>query len=300
MNHAMLKILVITVSFAAAAAAQNPLFAQVGDPFPDGMGQATGAADFEGDGDVDVFTSGGVFLNANGFFTPGPTMPPGFVGRGGAISTATASSTRCSAGRAGSRAPVGSRCPLPTRLPSARSRSRTSTETARSTSSIHPAAGTPVWHRRFRRAHQHRSDSGRAGWRRDAQARRGRPRCRRRSRLRDLRRRRLTATSRATRAARVSSRRITSSRCRSSARLRLSWLLATSPPPAAPVAFPPFGTLFLDQGSAVIIASGAIPASGRSDLSFFLAPQAIPGFTLSWQALVGSSLSNGFDTVVLP
>ena len=78
------------------------------------------------------------------------------------------------------------------------------------------------------------------------------------------------------------------------------WLLATSATPAAPVAYPPFGTLFLDQASAVIIASGAIPAIGRSDLSFFLAPQAIPGFTLAGQALVGGSLTNGFDTTVLP
>ena len=79
MNQPMLKILALTLSFAAPAVAQNPLFAQVGDPFPDGMGQATGAADFEGDGDVDVFTSTGVFLNVNGFFTPGPRMPAGFV-----------------------------------------------------------------------------------------------------------------------------------------------------------------------------------------------------------------------------
>ena len=50
-----------------------------GDPFPDGIGQVFGAGDFDGDGDVDLYTTVGVFLNTRGFFAPGPTMPAGFV-----------------------------------------------------------------------------------------------------------------------------------------------------------------------------------------------------------------------------
>ena len=75
----MLKTAITLVLAAVAALGQNPRFGQVGEPFPDGIGQAIGAADFEGDGDVDLYTTVGVFLNTNGFFTPGPTMPPGFA-----------------------------------------------------------------------------------------------------------------------------------------------------------------------------------------------------------------------------
>jgi len=70
-----------TASFVAfpfaltAVVAQAPRFGQVGDPFPDGMGQLAGVADYEGDGDIDVFTHVGVFLNTNGHFVAGPQMP---------------------------------------------------------------------------------------------------------------------------------------------------------------------------------------------------------------------------------
>jgi hypothetical protein len=48
----MLRILALLL--VAVALGQNPLFAQVGDPLPDGMGQLIAAADFENDGDVEV------------------------------------------------------------------------------------------------------------------------------------------------------------------------------------------------------------------------------------------------------
>ena len=62
----------------AVSSAQSPLFAQVGEALPDGMGQLIAAADYEGDGDVDLFTSSGVFLNDDGFFRPGPRLPASF------------------------------------------------------------------------------------------------------------------------------------------------------------------------------------------------------------------------------
>jgi hypothetical protein len=77
------------------------------------------------------------------------------------------------------------------------------------------------------------------------------------------------------------------------------WLLAASLPGAAPQALPPFGTLFLDPATIVIIAGGTIAPNGRADISGPLGP-GVPGLTTSWQALVGGVLSNGFDTVVLP
>jgi hypothetical protein len=78
------------------------------------------------------------------------------------------------------------------------------------------------------------------------------------------------------------------------------WLLAASAPGAPPQALPPFGTLFLDLGTVVIVSSGTIPPGGRADLSGFLGGSVAPGIAMSWQALVGSSLTNAFDTVVLP
>ena len=63
---------------AAPVPAQGPLFAEVGEPLPDGMGAVVAAADYEGDGDDDLFTTVGVFLNDGGFFRPGPSMPPSF------------------------------------------------------------------------------------------------------------------------------------------------------------------------------------------------------------------------------
>jgi hypothetical protein len=38
---------------------------------------------------------------------------------------------------------------------------------------------------------------------------------------------------------------------------------------------------------------------GRSDVSVALPPNA-GGFTLTWQALVGPSLTNAFDTPIVP
>lgn len=62
-----------------AAVAQTPRFAEVGESLPDGMGQLAAAADFEGDGDVDLFTHAGVFLNTGGFFRAGPTLALGVL-----------------------------------------------------------------------------------------------------------------------------------------------------------------------------------------------------------------------------
>jgi hypothetical protein len=64
------------VLLSCLAAAQSPLFAEVGEALPDGMGQVFASADYEGDGDPDLFTPSGVFLNTLGFFTPGPVIPP--------------------------------------------------------------------------------------------------------------------------------------------------------------------------------------------------------------------------------
>jgi hypothetical protein len=73
-----LAVAVLAIALSSTAAAQT-LFAEVGEALPDGMGQAIAAADYEGDGDVDIFTTTGVFLNTLGFFTPGPSMPPSFI-----------------------------------------------------------------------------------------------------------------------------------------------------------------------------------------------------------------------------
>jgi hypothetical protein len=79
------------------------------------------------------------------------------------------------------------------------------------------------------------------------------------------------------------------------------WILAASAPGAPAQWLPPFGVLFLDIPSAVIVASGAIPASGRLDLSAGIpAGPGVAGLAFSWQALVGGALTNGFDTVILP
>ncbi|MEQ1632105.1 MAG: VCBS repeat-containing protein, partial [Planctomycetota bacterium] len=60
-------------------AAQLPPFAQSSQPLPARAGQAIGAADFEGDGDTDLFTTKGVLLNRRGFFESGPSLPASFV-----------------------------------------------------------------------------------------------------------------------------------------------------------------------------------------------------------------------------
>ena len=77
------------------------------------------------------------------------------------------------------------------------------------------------------------------------------------------------------------------------------WLVAASAPGAIPQQVPPYGTLFLDPATIVIVAGGTIPPTGRADLSGFLGP-GLPGLTISWQALVAGSLTNGFDTAILP
>jgi len=58
--------------------AQNPQFANVGEVIPDGFGHVIAAADYEGDGDVDLFATGGLFLNEGGHFVPGPVWPAAF------------------------------------------------------------------------------------------------------------------------------------------------------------------------------------------------------------------------------
>lgn len=58
--------------------AQGPQLAEVGELLPDGFGQIIGSADYDGDGDVDLFSTSGVYLNDGGFFRPGPTLPASF------------------------------------------------------------------------------------------------------------------------------------------------------------------------------------------------------------------------------
>ena len=65
----------VPLTLGCALLAQNPLFAEVNEPLPDGMGQLIASADYEGDGDVDLFTSSGVFLNDCGYFRAGPKLP---------------------------------------------------------------------------------------------------------------------------------------------------------------------------------------------------------------------------------
>jgi hypothetical protein len=76
------------------------------------------------------------------------------------------------------------------------------------------------------------------------------------------------------------------------------WFLAASFPAAGAVVLP-FGTLFLDPATLVVTHAGVIPVPGRSDVSVALPPNA-GGFTLTWQALVGPSLTNAFDTPIVP
>jgi hypothetical protein len=59
--------------------------------------------------------------------------------------------------------------------------------------------------------------------------------------------------------------------------------------------------LFLDIPSLVIVGSGSMPPNGRTDIAAFVpAAPGLAGVTLSWQALVGARLTNGFDTTILP
>ena len=72
-------LVLVLAAIAAVASAQTPRFAEVAEALPDGMGQLIATADFEGDGDADLFTSTGAFLNTGGFFRPGPTLSLGFL-----------------------------------------------------------------------------------------------------------------------------------------------------------------------------------------------------------------------------
>ena len=79
------------------------------------------------------------------------------------------------------------------------------------------------------------------------------------------------------------------------------WLLAVSLPATTSVPLPPFGTLFLDPLSALVVAAGAIPIAGRSEFAVAI-PAGTGGLSLAWQAAVGPQLrlSNAFDTRILP
>jgi len=66
------------VFLSGSLCAQSPLFVEVGEVVPDGIGQVLGVADYEGDGDDDLFSTVGVFLNEGGFFRPGPVLPATF------------------------------------------------------------------------------------------------------------------------------------------------------------------------------------------------------------------------------
>ncbi len=76
-SHSALA-LVASIAFCGAGWGQAPRLAEVGDPIPSGVGAVMGSADFEGDGDVDLFSTTGVYLNEGGHFTAGPRMPSSF------------------------------------------------------------------------------------------------------------------------------------------------------------------------------------------------------------------------------
>lgn len=78
------------------------------------------------------------------------------------------------------------------------------------------------------------------------------------------------------------------------------WLLAASMPNNSSVQLP-FGTLFLEPISTVVLFAGLVPSGGRSTVSLMI-PAGTAGKSLTWQALVGTSpaLSNAFDTAILP
>jgi hypothetical protein len=80
-----------------------------------------------------------------------------------------------------------------------------------------------------------------------------------------------------------------------------TWLIAASGAGAPPLALPPYGTIFLNPASLVVVTGGTVPASGRGDIVGFIPGGAgLAGNTLSWQAFVAGALTNSFDTVVLP
>lgn len=74
-SHSPCLVLSALLASSLTLSAQSPLLAEVGDPIPDGFGQLIAAADYEGDGDVDLFSTNGVYLNEGGFFNPGPKQP---------------------------------------------------------------------------------------------------------------------------------------------------------------------------------------------------------------------------------
>lgn len=69
---------VLPAVLTSVLAAQNPRLAEVGEPIPDGFGQLVGSADFEGDGDIDLFSTTGCFLNEGGHFVAGPRYDAAF------------------------------------------------------------------------------------------------------------------------------------------------------------------------------------------------------------------------------
>ena len=73
-----------------SSTAQHAVLAEVGEPLPHAMGQVLTAADYEGDGDLDLFTSAGVFVNEGGFFRRGPRWPANYVVTTGVRSMAIA------------------------------------------------------------------------------------------------------------------------------------------------------------------------------------------------------------------
>jgi hypothetical protein len=74
-RNGFLAALALTI-LAGALQAQSPRFGQPGDPLPESASNVFAAADYEGDGDLDLFTGAGVLLNeGSGYFTKGPTYP---------------------------------------------------------------------------------------------------------------------------------------------------------------------------------------------------------------------------------